>query len=574
VTVLARFDFPAGRYHATPWGRHVNEGAIEWPPSPWRILRALVSVGHQRIGWREPPAEARALIDALASAPPAYVLPPANAAHTRHFMPLFKEKTTRVLDTFAVLDREQPGVVVRWDVELPPNQLELLGALLTALPYLGRAESWTVAGLVDEAPAGPWTVAAARAPNGRMERIDLLAPLSAPHLAEWRTEALTQAKQRKLEQLVAKAEADGKPVPTKLSKKQLEELEAGLPSTVVEALSADTASLQKGGWPLPPGTRWLSYWRPSGALEAGSVRRDARRAERVDGVLYAVASETVAGTVLPPLSGALLRAEQVHATLASRLRHTPEALDTPDASALRTARLQLLGRSDDGPSSGHQHVSILPVSLAAARSGNRRDAEARIDHVLVTLPRGATFDAASLEALRGVRKIYGPDSTPLWLTRIWEGRCEDRADLPWAGKATTWVSHTPFIAPRHLKKSGASSLVGQLRRELGERLRGTTIADVEALLEATSFEVHAEVGGRSEWLDAEAFWSLWSAPSSQRRLALNWRGFRTTRRSRPAIPGQPALGLRITFPEPVHGPLSLGYGSHYGLGALAREGWR
>ena len=63
------------------------------------------------------------------------------------------------------------------------------------------------------------------------------------------------------------------------------------------ALSADTASLQKGGWPLPPGTRWLSYWRPSGALEAGSVRRDARRAERVDGVLYAVASETVAGTV-------------------------------------------------------------------------------------------------------------------------------------------------------------------------------------------------------------------------------------------------------------------------------------
>jgi len=39
--IAISFKFPAGRYHATPWGRHVNEGAVEWPPSPWRILRAL-----------------------------------------------------------------------------------------------------------------------------------------------------------------------------------------------------------------------------------------------------------------------------------------------------------------------------------------------------------------------------------------------------------------------------------------------------------------------------------------------------------------------------------------------------
>src|SRR5438552_4001703 len=33
--------FPAGRYHATAWGRHVNEGVPEWPPSPYRLIRAL-----------------------------------------------------------------------------------------------------------------------------------------------------------------------------------------------------------------------------------------------------------------------------------------------------------------------------------------------------------------------------------------------------------------------------------------------------------------------------------------------------------------------------------------------------
>ena len=36
-----KFTFTANRYHATQWGRHVNEGVPEWPPSPWRILRGI-----------------------------------------------------------------------------------------------------------------------------------------------------------------------------------------------------------------------------------------------------------------------------------------------------------------------------------------------------------------------------------------------------------------------------------------------------------------------------------------------------------------------------------------------------
>ena len=37
------FRFPAGRYHATPWGRNVNEADVAWPPEPWRLLRALIA---------------------------------------------------------------------------------------------------------------------------------------------------------------------------------------------------------------------------------------------------------------------------------------------------------------------------------------------------------------------------------------------------------------------------------------------------------------------------------------------------------------------------------------------------
>ena len=38
--------FTGGHYHATPWGKAQNEGAVEWPPSPWRVLRALIATGY------------------------------------------------------------------------------------------------------------------------------------------------------------------------------------------------------------------------------------------------------------------------------------------------------------------------------------------------------------------------------------------------------------------------------------------------------------------------------------------------------------------------------------------------
>ena len=46
--IIIEIGFLAGKFHATPWDRHVNEGIEEWPPSPWRILRALISTWHQK----------------------------------------------------------------------------------------------------------------------------------------------------------------------------------------------------------------------------------------------------------------------------------------------------------------------------------------------------------------------------------------------------------------------------------------------------------------------------------------------------------------------------------------------
>src|SRR3990172_1100943 len=36
--------FLTGRAHLHPWDTHHSEGRVDWPPAPWRLLRALVAV--------------------------------------------------------------------------------------------------------------------------------------------------------------------------------------------------------------------------------------------------------------------------------------------------------------------------------------------------------------------------------------------------------------------------------------------------------------------------------------------------------------------------------------------------
>src|SRR5438552_8192504 len=138
-------NFPAGRFHATPWGHHVNEGLPEWPPSPWRLLRALVAIWKRKL--TDNPLLQRELpgvLAELAKAAPHFYLPPATLGHTRHYMPWFKkgpEDKTLVFDAFVSLDPEAE-VVFQWPgSSLSPEGEETLAKVLERLAYLGRAES-------------------------------------------------------------------------------------------------------------------------------------------------------------------------------------------------------------------------------------------------------------------------------------------------------------------------------------------------------------------------------------------------------------------------------------------------
>ncbi len=147
--------FPLGRYHATAWNRSVNEGATEWPPSPWRILRALVATWYTR--WPDLAApELDALLEALGE-PPAYLAPPAMPGHSRHYLPGLDHRkgetagTDLTLDPFLSVSRAQE-LLVRWEADLPAGQREILAKLAELMPYLGRAESVCEARLLNDSP--------------------------------------------------------------------------------------------------------------------------------------------------------------------------------------------------------------------------------------------------------------------------------------------------------------------------------------------------------------------------------------------------------------------------------------
>jgi CRISPR-associated protein Csb2 len=155
VSTTLAIRFPLGRYHANPWDRAVNEGATEWPPSPWRILRALIATWHTR--WPDlPTATLDGLLDALAD-PPCYRTPCTVTGHTRHYLPDLDHRTGETgytdltLDPFLAVTPDEE-LLVRWDTTLNAGQRQALAKLAELLPYLGRSESVCEARLLDGDP--------------------------------------------------------------------------------------------------------------------------------------------------------------------------------------------------------------------------------------------------------------------------------------------------------------------------------------------------------------------------------------------------------------------------------------
>jgi CRISPR-associated protein Csb2 len=428
ATLVLRF--PGGRYHATPSGHHVNEGLVEWPPSPWRIVRALIACGYSTQHWEQLPVEGRRLVEALSSALPEYRLPRASLGHSRHYMPIGRldsgrEKTTLVLD----------------------GELK-------------------------------------HSPGKR---------------------------------------------PTKAQQRKIDEIESAYPLDLIDCLQRDTAWWKERKWSQAPGTQSVLYWRESQALEVGSPSSTrVSRAPRAEMMLLALTTPSGSKSGLPSVVRTLPQAELLHKALVSKLGFVGEPCP------------ELVGRDERGERlKGHAHAHILPLDL---------DGDGQLDHVVVFAPMG--LGARAQRAVRGVRRTFmkgGIGELQVAIAgvgalsdlRAIGARLADAVEklLGPTDGARSWVSATPLVPPRHVKKRGRSSLRAQVEAEL--RVRGFPSPKVEVL----------ERTGET--------------------LAL--RHFVRRRQRGPQPPIDAGFAIRLHFDTPVVGPICLGYASHFGLGRFSAE---
>jgi CRISPR-associated protein Csb2 len=509
MAIAIAIAFPTGRMHSTPWGHHVNEGMVEWPPSPWRLLRALVAVWKRKFA-----AEPSANVDmpnALAklTSPPFLSLPPASLGHTRHYMPWFKkgpQDKTLVFDTFVALD---PGaeVVFLWpEATLNASEEETLHRILSQLNYFGRAESWCSARLCrgwELLENNRW-VRSDKARGDIMIEINCM-PLHNGNIPSRREPVRVLA-----------------PCPERWNHWDYRKAR---PPDPPWNLLAETADLHAERWSDPPGSRWVTYLRPSDAFAGGAAPHTSPRRRPKALVM---ARYTLDGTVLPLLQETL--------SLAELARRRLQGIYGKQYQGRSSATFS--GKTPEGlPLQDHRHAFYLPTD---------EDGDGRLDHLTIYARGRVDADGhdvgfeeeelQALEAFRELRQVGGKPDLRLVLLGVgdrhnWQGSVLDPSRI--------WRSHTPFVPPRHEKTRGRrretplDQLLGELqRRGFPEPVTVTAVP-------------RCELQGRS----------------------IRWIEFRRERLFGGGRRGQGlGYGFAIEFSEPVDGPLCLGYGCHFGLG--------
>ncbi len=546
--ICIQLRFPTGKLHATPWGRQVNEGAVEWPPSPWRLLRALLAVWHHKFPdtSRE---DIERIVHALAT-PPSFHLPSASQGHTRHYMPIANHNTSKIFDTFIVIPRSK-AVTVCWpDVEFDAPDQELLSRLLDSMGYFGRAESWVEASLlqdwngdVNATPIG----AAGVAGDQQLER--LLAAEAPDDYATWQSEVAVQRAEVMLADKRGKVAAKGKSTDSiKLTAAEKNKLTATLPDSLFDALHAETNDLRKAGWNRPPGSRWVDYVRPANAFDTvrPSVQHSRKRAKAVRPT---TARYAVTGTVVPRLTDALRIGERArHFLMGCSKKVNPDGSSSPVFS----------GKTADGTrlDNSHQHAHYL---CEAAGGG------AKISHLNVYAPMG--FSPADELALGRFTRTWGDDGHDLQFVLLGIGHAEDFGGIKEkAGQSIalatsrTWVSRTPFVLTRHLKlklnptertdpeqaqNAMARELIAAVRLELARHSKFKSLAEDAQIEPTPQRDSGTMLGGtQTPWLKFT-------------RIRKSGNGHNA---------GSLGYGFQLTFDQPINGPIALGYGCHFGLG--------
>lgn len=400
--IAIQIRFLSGRFHANPWQKAHNEGAPEWPPAPWRILRALVNAAFSEgidVDRVEP------LLEKL-RAPPRYRVPPARDAHTRHYMPDSSDanhKRTKVFDAFVAIDggaKDPRAVLIGWPGSLSLEEQTLLRRLCSRIGYIGRAESWAEV-TVSHTEAEDWNCWPDEQNKGAAAT-SLLALTSPTEFEAWSN---AQEKPKK-----------GRDVPRRLW----------------DILTFDGERYRAEGWTAVPGTRLIRYVFAEPPFQSARVATAARPVPSRP----TIARFVIRSAVLPRLQDALLICDRLRRGVMSQSEKV-----RGDASAVFSGHGM--------EASNHQHAMYF--STCENAENRARDA---IDHLIISARAG--FDEEDIVALQRLRRLFGREDHMLELILTGVGRPSDFGGAPSPrtpilSESRRWRSVTPFIPTRHPK---------------------------------------------------------------------------------------------------------------------------
>jgi len=209
----------------------------------------------------------------------------------------------------------------------------------------------------------------------------------------------------------------------------------------------------------------------------------------------------------------------------------------------------------------HQHAHFLCESC---------EEDGRISHLTVFAPAG--FSNEDELALSRLQKVWGSGGHDLQLVLLGIGQPRDLGGInekagqsPILASSKVWISRTPFVSPHHLRirkpeQKDPVKRTSAVKREL-ERILRKEMDHRNWMKQSASLLEHIK-----PILDVENNGTILGERFTR------WIEFRRQRLKGEGQKGSTTgYGFRLTFQEPVQGPIVLGYGCHFGLGQFEPE---
>jgi len=535
-----KLTFPWGRYYAHPWGLNpsrLKEG--EWPPSPWRFLRALSSAWFQSNPGDPPSEELLNLLQRLGEELPEIGFGKVSFGQTAHWQPNYQ---VAIADSWSKENLQYGSkgkrfhenhftavstpVFFHWaSVSLTEEQQHLLVSILPQLTYFGRAESLCEASLETGKPSHTgigWATPCFDDRQPIRKMAEDCRDLFCPNPLDFQAADLWSLR-------------NGRPRSWE-----------NLPLHLVDQILIKQ--------PTPDGSRWVSYQMPDG-WPLKWVVRVAKPIKR-----YAVvSSKPVAHTLRFSLQSRIPIPIKATVDVAECFRQSA-IKRFKEACGEDAQSFALSGHEPkpEGIEGDHQHAHFLPLPLDAF-NGNS------LEELHVWAPCG--FTQAEIEALMRVKTVHwGKSKYPIRpvLLAISQQPPSFFSQAP----SRVWQSLSPFVPPRYFYRGNLHG--AKLRQQ--DSPEHQLAKEIDRLSIPTPFEITRlplnapDSKEKERGLCWEVVRTPGDAPVFEDALMTDTHSNIKKREQR--------IGFmfRLKFDDPVSLSRPLGHSSHFGLGLFLRVG--